>query len=203
MKSFDALKTYLGWKEIFARHPEHRKLAGILSKCVYIASLATFFLTSLWYLVTTPETFDEYVNSFYYWSSSVLIAAWYLMFLWNRNKYMVLLCSFDESIGKILWNSIRFWSKSNEFFSFCAPDAQQSTNRNAYERTDNNVEKVLNKIHPIVMYFLIPLFLSIPVMITVFKIVSSSGGVSESSEPFQQIYTASWGHLLLLWIFTL
>lgn len=68
-------------------------------------------------------------------------------------------------------------------------EAQQSTVQNVYESTDSKIEKVLNIIHPIVMYFVIPFFLSIPVMISIFKIVSSPGEISDDS--FLQVYTAS------------
>lgn len=116
MKSFEALESYLGWKGIFAMHSNYQTFAGSLSKCVYIGSAATFFSTSLWYLATTPRTFDEYVTSFFFWLTSFFTFGWYLLIVRNLNKYLALLRCFDGIVGKRLKNSIRFWRFSNDFF---------------------------------------------------------------------------------------
>lgn len=73
---------------------------NLILNIVFIGMLINFFVTSLWYFAFTAQTFIEYSKCFYYMMSGLLGLIWYLIYIFQREKYAQVFIDLDILIGK-------------------------------------------------------------------------------------------------------
>lgn len=72
----------------------------IIQKMVVFGIVGSYFITSFCYALISSRTFQEYVESSFFVSSSVMVFFWYSSFFWQSDDFARLFIDLDAIIEK-------------------------------------------------------------------------------------------------------
>ena len=67
------------------------KFITIIINCVVVTISVSYVISNTWFLLFEAQTPDERIDGFNFALSSLLLCAWYLNFIWNRNQYTAIM----------------------------------------------------------------------------------------------------------------
>lgn len=119
MKSFEQFKIYLRRVGLLHRNSSaSEKLEDFTSNCVVLSICAIYWLTASWFFVFTAQTLIQHTESFFFSSTAALIALWYLICLWYKERHAEMFERIDEIMEKSelyenVWK-MNFWREKIE-----------------------------------------------------------------------------------------
>lgn len=84
---------------ILRREPNGKSI-GIILNCVFIVIFIIYLLLTNYFFMFTAKTFAEYSESSAFVLGSMLTLWWYIVYLWQREKYVRLIDDLDEIMEK-------------------------------------------------------------------------------------------------------
>lgn len=101
MKIFDMIQNYMCLLGIFTSDSSGKvRILRVASRWFFIGDAATVLLSSFWYCSFTAETFNEFVEAFFYVVHTALLLTWYPVFLVQRFEYTQLMTELNAIIEK-------------------------------------------------------------------------------------------------------
>lgn len=104
MESFVLLKFFYRFGGVLPFNSSYfGRVVTILINCIYYGICVMLFLSTFWYFLFGARAFSEYVECSYFFVSSLLMASWYSVYLWQRTKYVDLFSTLDAIIEQSKW----------------------------------------------------------------------------------------------------
>lgn len=91
MKSFDLLKKQFHFAGFSRWKTKKERTIGIAVRCGFLTLFASYFISSLWFLISTAKTFSEYSEGVFYILTASLLTVWYstLWFKYDRIEELI------------------------------------------------------------------------------------------------------------------